>query len=66
MESMDKFQTQFLNTIVNPNQDPNIIRLLVDKNIDNKLDNRLENIESMNKEIINNNLILGNDNSVDL
>ena len=62
MENMDKFKTQF----IHPKEDSAVIRLLIDNNIDDKLDNKLENIDSMNREIIKNNLILGNDNSVDL
>lgn len=56
MENMDKFKIQF----VDRNVDPDTIKLLIEKNIDNKL----ENFESMNEDIINNNLILGNNNSI--
>lgn len=56
MENMDKFKIQF----VGRTEDPDTIKLLIEKSIDNKL----ENFESMNEDIINNNLMLGNYNSV--
>lgn len=56
MENMDKFKIQFVDRKV----DPDTIKLLVEKSIDNKL----ENFDSMNEDIINNSLILGNNNSI--